>query len=80
MARRLKDQGYPVTAVFDAFPKLAQDLAAELGCAVPATLAGVTSAADVILTVVTDDAAMHGIFAAEGDSLLTDAAGKVFIN
>ena len=22
MARRLKDQGYPVTAVYDAFPKL----------------------------------------------------------
>jgi 3-hydroxyisobutyrate dehydrogenase-like beta-hydroxyacid dehydrogenase len=80
MARRLKDQGYPVTAVFDALPKLAQDLADELGCAAPATLAQVTAAADVILTVVTDDAAMRGIFAQDGDSLLTDATGKTFIN
>jgi 3-hydroxyisobutyrate dehydrogenase-like beta-hydroxyacid dehydrogenase len=33
----------------------------------------------VILTVVTDDAAMRGIFSGD-DSLLTDAAGKLFIN
>lgn len=80
MARRLKDQGYPVTAVFDAFPQTAADLAAELGCQAAATLAEITAAADVILTVVTDDDAMRGIFAAEGDSLLRGAAGKVFIN
>jgi 3-hydroxyisobutyrate dehydrogenase-like beta-hydroxyacid dehydrogenase len=80
MARRLKDQGYPVTAVYDAFPHIAADLAAELGCTAAASLAEVTAAADVILTVVTDDAAMRGIFKAEGDSLLTDAGGKIFIN
>jgi 3-hydroxyisobutyrate dehydrogenase-like beta-hydroxyacid dehydrogenase len=80
MARRLKDQGYPVTAVYDAFPQIAAALAAELGCTAAASLAEVTAAADVILTVVTDDAAMRGIFKAEGDSLLTDAAGKIFIN
>ncbi len=80
MARRLKDQGYPVTVVFDAFPQIAADLAAELGCNAGTSLAEVTDAADVILTVVTDDAAMRGIFQAEGDSLLTGAAGKIFIN
>ena len=80
MARRLKDQGYPVTVVFDAFPQIAADLAAELGCSAAACLAEVTAAADVILTVVTDDAAMRGIFQAEGDSLLAGAAGKIFIN
>jgi 3-hydroxyisobutyrate dehydrogenase len=80
MARRLKDQGYPVTAVYDAFPQIAADLAAELGCSAAASLAEVTAAADVILTVVTDDAAMRGIFQSEGDSLLKDAAGRIFIN
>jgi 3-hydroxyisobutyrate dehydrogenase-like beta-hydroxyacid dehydrogenase len=80
MARRLKDQGYPVTAVFDAFPAIAADLATELGATAAGSLAEVTAAADVILTVVTDDAAMRGIFRAEGDSLLSGAAGKVFIN
>jgi 3-hydroxyisobutyrate dehydrogenase len=80
MARRLRDQGYAVTAVYDAFPKIAADLAAELGTTAAATLAEVTAAADVILTVVTDDAAMRGIFKADGDSLLTGAAGKTFIN
>jgi 3-hydroxyisobutyrate dehydrogenase len=80
MARRLKDQGYPVTAVFDVFPQVAADLAAEIGATAATTLAGVTAAADVIITVVTDDAAMRGIFAAEGDSLLAGASGKTFIN
>ena len=80
MARRLKDQGYPVTAVYDAVPQIAADLAAELGCTPAASLAEVSAAADVILTVVTDDAAMRGIFKADGDSLLTAAAGKIFIN
>lgn len=80
MARRLKDQGYPVTAVYDAFPQIAADLAAELGCTAATSLAEVTAAADVILTVVTDDAAMRGIFQPEGDSLLTGAEGRIFLN
>ena len=80
MARRLKDQGYPVTAVYDAFPEIAASLAAELGCTAAGTLAEVTAAADVVLTVVTDDAAMRGIFLGDGDSLLKDAAGRIFLN
>jgi 3-hydroxyisobutyrate dehydrogenase len=80
MARRLKETGHRVTAVFDARRESAVELAAELGCEAPADLAGVTASADVILTVVTDDAAMRTIFAPTGDSLLTNAAGKVFIH
>lgn len=80
MARRLKDQGYEITAVFDAFPAIAAELAEELGSSAANSLAEVTAASDVILTVVTDDAAMRGIFKAEGDSLLSGAAGKTFIN
>jgi 3-hydroxyisobutyrate dehydrogenase len=80
MARRLKDCGYTITAVYDSHAPLAQTLAAELGCAAPATLADVTAAADVIFTVVTDDAAMRRIFLDSGDNLLVNAAGKTFIN
>lgn len=80
MARRLKDCGYPVTAVYDAHAPAATALAQELGCAAVTKLAAVTAAADVIFTVVTDDAAMQKIFAANGDSLLTGAGGKIFVN
>jgi 3-hydroxyisobutyrate dehydrogenase len=80
MARRLKDCGYEVTAVYDARPEAAEALAKELGCASPRKLAEVTAAADVILTVVTDDKAMDRIFAEKGDSLLVGAKGRLFIN
>ena len=80
MARRLKDQGYNVTAVYDSQAPLAAELAAELGAEASESLARVTELADVILTVVTDDAAMHAIFKSHGDSLLLGAKGKLFIN
>jgi 3-hydroxyisobutyrate dehydrogenase len=80
MARRLKDCGYTITAVYDSHAPLAQSLAAELDCAAPATLALVTAAADLIFTVVTDDAAMRHIFLDSGDNLLVNATGKTFIN
>jgi 3-hydroxyisobutyrate dehydrogenase len=80
MARRLKDSGFSVTAVFDVRKKAAAELARELGCLAATKLAQVTAAADVIITVVTDDAAMDRIFAVKGDSLLKGAAGRVFIN
>jgi len=76
----LKDEGFSVTVVSDVNAGLASNLAAELGAVVSETLAGVTSAADYIITVVTDDAAMRSIFAENGDSLLQGASGKVFIN
>ena len=80
MARRLRETGHSVAAVFDVRREAAEALAAELGCAAPATLAEVTAAAEVVLTVVTDDAAMRGIFGTTGDSLLAGAAGRVFVN
>lgn len=79
MARRLVDQGYAVTAIYDHHAASAQDLAAEIGSTAFTSLPEVTAAADVIFTVVTDDAAMLEIFKIQ-DSLLTGANGKVFIN
>ena len=80
MARRLKEQGFTVSAVYDRHRESATKLAEELGASAPEKLAGVTAAADVIITVVTDDEAMDSIFAEGGDSLLSGAGGKLFIN
>jgi 3-hydroxyisobutyrate dehydrogenase len=80
IARRLRDVGYPIAALYDAHRDSAEKTAAETGGEVAATLDRVTELSDVILTVVTDDAAMYRIFAPEGDSLLTGARGKIFIN
>ena len=80
MARRLKDQGYSVTAVFDSHAPLAVELATEIGAEAVGSLARVTELADVIITVVTDDKSMHAIFQPQDDSLLTGAKGKLFIN
>ena len=80
MARHLRDEGYAVSAVYDVQRELAESLAGELDCQAPETLAGVTAASDVIITVVTDDAAMYQIFGESGDSLLIGAEGRVFIN
>jgi 3-hydroxyisobutyrate dehydrogenase len=80
MARRLKEVGYPVTAVYDSRPEAVASLAQELGCTASATLAGVTAAADVIITVVTDDRAQLNIFTNKKDNLLKNATGKIFVN
>lgn len=80
MARRLKDCGYAVTVVYDVNAAGAAALAQELGAAHATRLAEVTAAADLIFTVVTDDAAQLAVFAGSGDSLLTGARGKVFVN
>lgn len=80
MARRLNDCGFAVTAVYDVNRPAAESLAAELDCAAPATLAEVTAAADVIFTVVTNDAAMRSIFFDAKDNLFIGAKGRIFIN
>ncbi len=80
MARRLKDCGYTVTAVHDAQPAAAEALAKELGCEAATALGRVTELSEVIITVVTDDAAMRRIFTAGKDNLLCGARGRVFIN
>ena len=80
MARRLKDCGYPIAAVYDSRGKVAKEVAAELGAEPCKNLARVTELSDVIITVVSDDAAMDKIFAQKGSSLLKNARGKIFIN
>ncbi|MEO6874982.1 MAG: NAD(P)-binding domain-containing protein, partial [Opitutaceae bacterium] len=80
MARRLKESGYKVTAVYDVHAPSAADLAKEIGATHATKLADVTAAADIIFTVVTDDAAQLAVFPESGDSLLTGAKGKIFIN
>ena len=80
IARRLKDVGYDVVALYDVRSETARETANELGAQGSSTLDGVAKAADVIITVVTDDAAMRQIYAESGDSLLTSAKGKLFIN
>jgi 3-hydroxyisobutyrate dehydrogenase len=80
MARRLKDCGYKVTAVYDSYAPAAAALAKEIGAKHARSLAAVTAAADVVFTVVTDDAAQLAVFAESGDSLLVKAKGKVFVN
>lgn len=79
MARRLKDRGYHVTAVYDVNRAAATSLATELGCASCQTLGDVTAGADVIFTIVTDDNAMREIYTG-GDNLLANARGKLFVN
>ncbi len=81
MARHLQlDCGYDVTAVYDINTQAAGELAEELGAANCGKLADVTAAADVIITVVTNDDAMRAIYFADGDNLLQGAKGKTFIN
>lgn len=80
IARRLKEEGFGVTAVYDTRAEVARDLAEELGVMAVNTLAEVTRAGAYVITVVTDDAAMRTIFSERGDSLLSGAAGKLFIN
>jgi len=80
IAKRLRDVGYDIVALYDSNPASARATAAETGGEVAGTLARVSELADVVLTVVTDDAAMYEIFAPSGDSLLANANGKIFVN
>ncbi len=79
MARRLKDRGHHVTALFDSNRATVTALAQEIGATACPTLGDVTAGADVIFTVVSDDAAMRQIFSGD-DNLLINAQGKLFIN
>lgn len=79
MARRLKEQNFNVTAVFDVNTSAAQSLAEEIGARHCAKLPEVTKHSDIIITVVTDDKAMKSIFNGSG-SLLARSKGRLFIN
>jgi 3-hydroxyisobutyrate dehydrogenase-like beta-hydroxyacid dehydrogenase len=80
MARNLKDKGYQISCVNDVDRDIAGALAEELGCNHASTLTEVTAKSDIILTVVTNDAAMEAIFFDSDDNLFKEAAGKLFIN
>jgi 3-hydroxyisobutyrate dehydrogenase len=80
MARRLKEVGWPVVAVYDVRTKTARSLARELHAGSCGKLARVTELSDIIITVVTDDKAMESIFTGQKDNLLMGARGKVFVN
>jgi len=80
MARHLKlDCDYQVTVVYDVDQEAATTLSQELGSSVAQSLAEVVAQADVIFTVVTNDAAMREVFLGS-DGLLVGASGKTFIN
>jgi 3-hydroxyisobutyrate dehydrogenase len=80
IARHLKDVGYTIAALYDVRPEAAQETAKDTGGEVCTQLERVTELSDVVITVVTDDAAMYRVFATDGDSLLNNAKGKYFVN
>ncbi len=81
MARRLKDKGYPIVAVYDVDWVKTEELATELKCEAAGIPARVAELANTVFTVVTDDAAMRQIYSTDRpDSLLTHANGRLFIN
>jgi 3-hydroxyisobutyrate dehydrogenase len=80
MARNLADKRFTISAVYDVNTRAARALAKELNCEASKTLAGVTAACDVVITVVTDDKSMRSVFSTRGDSLLNEAKGTTFIN
>jgi 3-hydroxyisobutyrate dehydrogenase-like beta-hydroxyacid dehydrogenase len=81
MARRLHEKGYRITAVQDRNAQTARDLAAELGCEAAPLPARVAEVSDVIVTVVSDDAAMREIYATDRPgSLLAHANSRLFLN
>lgn len=81
MARHLQlDCGHEITGVFDVDAELAREVATELGAQCCDSLAEVTSLAEIVFTVISDDVAMRAIFLDPSDSLLKGAEGKTFIN
>ncbi len=77
MARRLKDCGFEISAVYDINAGAAETVADELGTQAVSGLREVTRASDIIITVVSDDKAMKAIY--QG-GLLNRSRGKLFIN
>jgi 3-hydroxyisobutyrate dehydrogenase len=77
MARRLKECGFEIAAIYDINAAAAQALAQELGAIAAEEARIVSKLSDVIITVVTDDKAMKTIF---NGGLLSRAKGKLFIN
>jgi 3-hydroxyisobutyrate dehydrogenase-like beta-hydroxyacid dehydrogenase len=79
MARHLKDQGYTLGPVYDIISDVASSLASELDTTAVQKLSEVTTGSDIVITVVTDDAAMRSIFF-DDDNLFQNSSGKIFLN
>ncbi|MDX1410550.1 MAG: NAD(P)-dependent oxidoreductase [Nitrospirales bacterium] len=81
MARRLKDQGFTITAIYDIDSKKATSLASELSCKAVTSLTGIAECSNTVITVVTDDQAMRSLFNEKAaDSLLALEKDCLFIN
>ena len=80
MARRLHACGYTISALYDIHSDAASTLADELSSNAVKKLSAVTAVSDIVITVVTDDAAMKKIYHGKKDNLLQGAAGTLFIN
>lgn len=79
MARRLRDVGYPIVAVYDVNRETAEGVATELEAKAAERVSEVSRQAEVIFTVVTDDDAMRSIYFGP-DNLFEHARGKFFVN
>ena len=81
MARRLKDQGYCIAAVQDCHTEASESLARELGSEAAVSPARVAELSNIVITVVSDDAAMRDIYAEQDPtSLMAHAKNRLFIN
>ena len=81
MARRLKDQGYTLTAVYDIEVSRAKTLAHELGCEAGMTPARIAECSNTVINVVSDDQAMRSLFTEQvATSLLAHAQDRLYIN
>jgi len=80
MARRMKECNFNLAGVYDSRPESAAAVAEELEVRHFQTLSEVTSASDIVVTVVSDDAAMYEIFTSPEDNLLEGADGTIFVN
>lgn len=77
MAGRLRRQGHEIVG-WDIDPARLS-LAAELGARPAANLADVALHAEIVISIVTDDAAVRSLFEAPDGLLAGDAAGRLFI-
>jgi 3-hydroxyisobutyrate dehydrogenase-like beta-hydroxyacid dehydrogenase len=81
MARRLHAQGYRIVTVHDRQTASSETLAQELNSEQAASLARVAESSDIVVTVVSDDAAMREIYSQQDPtSLMAYAKDRLFIN
>lgn len=81
MARRLHEKGHRISAVHDRISQSAEGLAREVNCEAASHPARVAELSEVVITVVSDDAAMREIYAGDTPtSLLSHAQGRLFLN